>query len=164
MKRYDHHPTPTGFPSLAEVPITTPGLRSTGVWSLRSDWPTTSLLRRFAVLLSLPITPAESFTARLNRFTNTQRFNTLLLWMLTVSADRYGIEIHHDGTCRLVRESGSSSSFTVGLLHALHALQQRMVSPPLVGGRGNPCGTAAVGRICRGAGPNHGCPRRISAT
>ena len=40
-----------------------------------------------------------------------------------------GIEIHHDGDLPARSGLGSSSSFTVGLLHALHALQQRMVSP-----------------------------------
>jgi len=40
-----------------------------------------------------------------------------------------GIEIHHDGDLPARSGIGSSSSFTVGLLHALHALQQRMVSP-----------------------------------
>ena len=39
-----------------------------------------------------------------------------------------GIEIHHDGDLPARSGIGSSSSFTVGLLHALHALQQRMVS------------------------------------
>ena len=40
-----------------------------------------------------------------------------------------GIEIHHDGDLPARSGIGSSSSFTVGLLHALRALQQRMVSP-----------------------------------
>ena len=40
-----------------------------------------------------------------------------------------GLEIHHDGDLPARSGIGSSSSFTVGLLHALHALQQRMVSP-----------------------------------
>lgn len=40
-----------------------------------------------------------------------------------------GVEIHHDGDLPARSGIGSSSSFTVGLLHALHALQQRMVSP-----------------------------------
>ncbi len=40
-----------------------------------------------------------------------------------------GIEIHHDGDLPARSGIGSSSSFTVGLLHALHALQKRMVSP-----------------------------------
>jgi D-glycero-alpha-D-manno-heptose-7-phosphate kinase len=40
-----------------------------------------------------------------------------------------GIEIHHDGDLPARSGIGSSSSFTVGLLHALHALRQRMVSP-----------------------------------
>ena len=39
-----------------------------------------------------------------------------------------GIEIHHDGDLPARSGIGSSSSFTVGLLHALHALRQRMVS------------------------------------
>ena len=40
-----------------------------------------------------------------------------------------GLEIHHDGDLPARSGIGSSSSFTVGLLNALHALQQRMVSP-----------------------------------
>lgn len=39
-----------------------------------------------------------------------------------------GIEIHHDGDLPARSGMGSSSAFTVGLLHALHALQGRMVS------------------------------------
>jgi len=37
-----------------------------------------------------------------------------------------GIEIHHDGDLPARSGMGSSSSFTVGLLHALHALQGRI--------------------------------------
>lgn len=39
-----------------------------------------------------------------------------------------GVEIHHDGDLPARSGMGTSSSFTVGLLHALHALQGRMVS------------------------------------
>ncbi|MBF0240375.1 MAG: kinase [SAR324 cluster bacterium] len=39
-----------------------------------------------------------------------------------------GLEIHHDGDLPARSGIGSSSSFTVGLLHALHALNYRMVS------------------------------------
>lgn len=39
-----------------------------------------------------------------------------------------GIEIHHDGDLPARTGLGSSSTFTVGLLHALHALQGRMPS------------------------------------
>ena len=39
-----------------------------------------------------------------------------------------GVEIHHDGDLPARSGMGSSSSFTVGLLHALHALQGRMPS------------------------------------
>jgi D-glycero-alpha-D-manno-heptose-7-phosphate kinase len=38
-----------------------------------------------------------------------------------------GLEIHHDGDLPARSGIGSSSSFTVGLLHALHGLQSRMV-------------------------------------
>lgn len=38
-----------------------------------------------------------------------------------------GLEIHHDGDMPARSGIGSSSSFTVGLLHALHGLQARMV-------------------------------------
>jgi D-glycero-alpha-D-manno-heptose-7-phosphate kinase len=37
-----------------------------------------------------------------------------------------GLEIHHDGDLPARSGMGSSSAFTVGLLHALHALQGRM--------------------------------------
>lgn len=39
-----------------------------------------------------------------------------------------GVEIHHDGDLPARSGMGSSSSFTVGLLHALHALRGEMVS------------------------------------
>jgi D-glycero-alpha-D-manno-heptose-7-phosphate kinase len=39
-----------------------------------------------------------------------------------------GLEIHHDGDLPARSGLGSSSSFTVGLLNALHALEGRMVS------------------------------------
>ena len=39
-----------------------------------------------------------------------------------------GIEIHHDGDLPARSGLGSSSSFTVGLLHALYALKKKMVS------------------------------------
>lgn len=39
-----------------------------------------------------------------------------------------GLEIHHDGDLPARSGLGSSSAFTVGLLHALHALRGRMVS------------------------------------
>ena len=38
-----------------------------------------------------------------------------------------GLEIHHDGDMPARSGIGSSSSFTVGLLHALHGLQSRMM-------------------------------------
>jgi D-glycero-alpha-D-manno-heptose-7-phosphate kinase len=41
---------------------------------------------------------------------------------------RNGIEIHHDADLPARGGMGSSSAFTVGLVHALHALQGRMVS------------------------------------
>lgn len=42
---------------------------------------------------------------------------------------RDGLEIHHDGDLPARSGIGSSSSFTVGLLHALHALNGRLRSP-----------------------------------
>lgn len=39
-----------------------------------------------------------------------------------------GVEIHHDGDLPARSGMGSSSAFTVGLLHAVHALQGRVVS------------------------------------
>ena len=39
-----------------------------------------------------------------------------------------GVEIHHDGDLPARSGMGSSSSFTVGLLHALHALRGEMPS------------------------------------
>jgi len=41
---------------------------------------------------------------------------------------RRGVEIHHDGDLPARSGMGSSSAFTVGLLHALYALQGHMVS------------------------------------
>ncbi len=41
---------------------------------------------------------------------------------------RQGLEIHHDGDLPARSGLGSSSSFTVGLLHALYALQGKMIS------------------------------------
>lgn len=41
---------------------------------------------------------------------------------------RNGLEIHHDGDLPARSGIGSSSSFTVGILHALHALRGEMVS------------------------------------
>lgn len=41
---------------------------------------------------------------------------------------RRGVEIHHDGDLPARSGMGSSSSFTVGLLHALHALRGEVVS------------------------------------
>jgi D-glycero-alpha-D-manno-heptose-7-phosphate kinase len=40
-----------------------------------------------------------------------------------------GVEIHHDGDLPARSGIGSSSSFTVGLLHALYALKQQIKSP-----------------------------------
>lgn len=40
-----------------------------------------------------------------------------------------GVEIHHDGDLPARSGLGSSSSFTVGLLNALHALKGRVVAP-----------------------------------
>jgi D-glycero-alpha-D-manno-heptose-7-phosphate kinase len=40
----------------------------------------------------------------------------------------YGVEVHHDGDLPARSGMGSSSSFTVGLLHALHALKGEMPS------------------------------------
>ena len=40
-----------------------------------------------------------------------------------------GLEIHHDGDLPARSGLGSSSSFTVGLLHALYSLKQQMKSP-----------------------------------
>ena len=40
-----------------------------------------------------------------------------------------GVEIHYHGDLPSRSGIGSSSSFTVGLLHALHALKQKMISP-----------------------------------
>ncbi|HTL48847.1 MAG TPA: kinase [Verrucomicrobiae bacterium] len=45
----------------------------------------------------------------------------------TLKVDR-GMEIHHDGDLPARSGLGSSSSFTVGLLHALHALHGKFIS------------------------------------
>ena len=39
-----------------------------------------------------------------------------------------GVEIHHQGDLPARSGLGSSSAFTVGLLHALHALRGQLVS------------------------------------
>src|ERR1700682_5359414 len=39
-----------------------------------------------------------------------------------------GLEIHHDGDLPARSGLGSSSAFTVGLLNAVHALENRMIS------------------------------------
>lgn len=41
---------------------------------------------------------------------------------------KQGLEIHHDGDLPARSGLGSSSSFSVGILHALHALQAKMIS------------------------------------
>jgi D-glycero-alpha-D-manno-heptose-7-phosphate kinase len=41
-----------------------------------------------------------------------------------------GVEVHHDGDLPARSGMGSSSAFTVGLLHALHALKGQMVGKP----------------------------------
>src|SRR5580765_603808 len=48
--------------------------------------------------------------------------------VLRFSGIERGMEIHHDGDLPARSGMGSSSSFTVGLLHALYALEGRMVS------------------------------------
>jgi len=48
--------------------------------------------------------------------------------VLGLLAIKEGVEIHHDGDLPSRTGLGSSSSFTVGLLHALHALGGKMVS------------------------------------
>jgi len=48
--------------------------------------------------------------------------------ILTEMAFTRGIEIHHDGDLPARSGMGSSSSFAVGLLHALHALRGQMIS------------------------------------
>src|SRR6202035_6035459 len=49
--------------------------------------------------------------------------------ILTEMGTRDGLEIHHDGDLPARSGLGSSSSFTVGLLHALHALAGRHRGP-----------------------------------
>jgi D-glycero-alpha-D-manno-heptose-7-phosphate kinase len=46
----------------------------------------------------------------------------------------YGVEIHHDGDLPARSGLGSSSSFTVGLLNVLHALNGRMTSKRFLAG------------------------------
>ncbi len=48
--------------------------------------------------------------------------------ILTAMKFERGLEIHHDGDLPARSGMGSSSSFVVGLLHALHALRGRMIS------------------------------------
>jgi D-glycero-alpha-D-manno-heptose-7-phosphate kinase len=46
--------------------------------------------------------------------------------VLRFVGEERGVEIHHDGDLPARSGMGSSSAFTVGLLHAMHALQGRM--------------------------------------
>ncbi len=48
-------------------------------------------------------------------------------WM-NVEESNYGLEIHHDGDLPARSGLGSSSSFTVGLIHALTALNGKLIS------------------------------------
>ncbi|OUX30887.1 MAG: hypothetical protein CBE16_01655 [Rhodospirillaceae bacterium TMED256] len=41
---------------------------------------------------------------------------------------KQGLEIHHDGDLPARSGLGSNSSFSVGILHALHALQGKMMT------------------------------------
>ena len=80
--------------------------------------------------LSLPITPAASSIVKVesvNDHAEIQHPSARgCLQFLQIQDNG---EIHHDGDLPARSGIGSSSSFTVGLLNALHAFQQRMVSP-----------------------------------
>src|SRR5262249_9726157 len=47
--------------------------------------------------------------------------------VLRFVGEERGVEVHHDGDLPARSGMGSSSAFTVGLLHAMHALQGRIV-------------------------------------
>ena len=64
-----------------------------------------------------------------------------------------GMEIHHDGDLPGRSGMGSSSAFTVGLLHALHALQGRAVGKKQLAERKHPSRTGGAEGNRRFAGP-----------
>ena len=65
-----------------------------------------------------------------------------------------GLEIHHDGDLPARSGMGSSSAFTVGLLHALYALKGRMTSQQPAGRGGHPRRAGPDRRNRWGAGPD----------
>jgi D-glycero-alpha-D-manno-heptose-7-phosphate kinase len=65
-----------------------------------------------------------------------------------------GIEIHHDGDLPARTGIGSSSAFTVGLLHALRALQGQMPTPYGTRERCHSHRAGCAARICGLPGPD----------
>jgi D-glycero-alpha-D-manno-heptose-7-phosphate kinase len=53
----------------------------------------------------------------------------LFVVVLSIILIKSGLKIHHDGDLPARSGISSSSSFTVGLLHALYAMKHQMVSP-----------------------------------
>ena len=74
-----------------------------------------------------------------------------------------GLELHHDGDLPARSGMGSSSAFTVGLLHALHALRGEMRTQDAAGPRKHPHRTGRAAGDGRLAGPGDGGLRRPAA-
>jgi D-glycero-alpha-D-manno-heptose-7-phosphate kinase len=62
-----------------------------------------------------------------NRHTIDEIAHPAVREVLRFVGEERGVEVHHDGDLPARSGMGSSSAFTVGLLHALHALQGRIV-------------------------------------
>ena len=79
----------------------------------------------------------------------------------------FGLEIHHDGDLPARSGLGSSSSFTVGLLNALYALDNRMMTKRQLAEERDSNRAGRDRRECRLPGPDMGKlwrhePRRFS--
>ena len=62
-----------------------------------------------------------------NRHTIDEIAHPAVREVLRFVGEERGVEVHHDGDLPARSGMGSSSAFTVGLLHAMHALQGRIV-------------------------------------
>ena len=74
-----------------------------------------------------------------------------------------GVEMHHDGDLPARSGMGSSSAFTVGLLHALHALRGEMATKRQLAQREHPHRAGSAEGDGRLAGPGDGGLRRPAA-
>ena len=81
---------------------------------------------------------------------------------LPSNCDR-GFEIHHDGDLPARSGMGSSSAFTVGLLHALYALKGRMATKQTAGTESMHIEQEHSEGNCRISGPGAGGARRAES-